>query len=188
MKKHTVLGSIALVLYIATIPAANWALGYIGTPTPNGPHVIPVGFGLFAPSGVLFAGLAFWLRDIVQDTLGKRWSLLGIALGALLSWWLTNPALALASGIAFGLSELLDFAVYTPLRERQRPYSAVLASNTVGLIVDSIAFLLIAFRSLDFLAGQIVGKAWMTVLALGLIALQDYTRKSHASTTESTRV
>jgi hypothetical protein len=40
----------------------------------------------------------------------------------------------------------------------------------VGLLVDSVLFLLLAFGSLDFLAGQVVGKAWMTLLALVLIA------------------
>jgi queuosine precursor transporter len=162
------IGLAALIGYTLTIPAANWALGNIGTPQPFGPNVIPVGFGLFAPSGVPFAGLAFWLRDVVQDTLGKRWSLAGIVIGALLSWWVSDPALAVASAAAFGLSELLDFAVYTPIR-KYNIYLAVALSNTVGLMVDSAVFLFLAFGSLDFLAGQVVGKTWMTLLALAII-------------------
>ena len=39
-------------------------------------------------------------------------------------------------GTAFLLSELADFAVYTPLAER-RWLTAVVASNIVGTIVDS---------------------------------------------------
>jgi uncharacterized PurR-regulated membrane protein YhhQ (DUF165 family) len=161
-------GIAALVAYAATVPAANWALAHLGTPTPNGPHVIAVGFGLVAPSGVLFAGLAFWFRDIVQDTLGKRWSVAAILIGAVLSL-VISPALAVASAEAFLLSELADFAVYTPLRERGRVYAAVLLSNTVGVVIDSAAFLWLAFGSLDYIEGQIVGKFWMTVLALALI-------------------
>ena len=46
-------------VYAATIPAANWAINHWGdVQFPGGPHTIPVGFGLSAPSGVLFVGLA----------------------------------------------------------------------------------------------------------------------------------
>jgi hypothetical protein len=38
-----------------------------------------------------------------------------------------------------------------------------------GLVIDSIVFLYLAFGSLDFLGGQIIGKAWMVLLALPLI-------------------
>jgi len=47
----------------------------------------------------------------------------------------------------------------------------VLASNVVGLVADSVLFLYIAFGSLAFLSGQIVGKAWMTLAAVAVLAL-----------------
>ena len=75
----------------------------------------------------------------------------------------------LASAAAFLLSEFADFAVYTPLA-RRRLVLAVVASSMVGLVVDSIVFLWLAFGSLEFLAGQIVGKAWMVLLAIPLVA------------------
>jgi len=59
-------------------------------------------------------------------------------------------------------------AVYTPL-QKKRLILAVLLSGLVGLTVDSIIFLYMAFGNLDFLAGQIVGKAWITVLSLPFI-------------------
>jgi uncharacterized PurR-regulated membrane protein YhhQ (DUF165 family) len=71
--------------------------------------------------------------------------------------------------LAFLLSEMADFAVYTPLRAKSW-LAAVLASNVVGLAIDSALFLYLAFGSLDFLIGQIVGKGWMTLLAVVLIA------------------
>jgi uncharacterized PurR-regulated membrane protein YhhQ (DUF165 family) len=40
----------------------------------------------------------------------------------------------------------------------------------VGLIVDSIVFLWLAFGSLEFLLGQIVGKLWMVLLAVPFVA------------------
>lgn len=152
-------GIAALVGYIATIFAANLAITMIG--------LVPVGFGLLAPAGVYFAGLAFTLRDAVQETMGRRWTVAAILVGALISAGL-SAQLALASGIAFLLSELADFAVYTPLRQRSW-LAAVISSNTVGVIIDSALFLWLAFGSLEFLPGQIVGKLWMTALAVALI-------------------
>jgi queuosine precursor transporter len=42
----------------------------------------------------------------------------------------------------------------------------VLASSVVGLVVDSVLFLWLAFGSLEYVTGQIVGKLWMVLLAL----------------------
>jgi len=109
-------------------------------------------------------GLALVLRDMVHSTLGVRWAIVGILVGAGLSGFLAPPALVIASGVAFLVSEFADLAVYAPMRERF-PSSAVLASGVVGAIVDSALFLLIAFGSLQFLAGQVVGKVWMSILA-----------------------
>ena len=81
---------------------------------------------------------------------------------------LAPPALVVASATAFLLSELADFAVYTPLAER-RLVLAVAASSVVGLVVDSLVFLWLAFGSLDFLPGQVVGKLWMVLLSLPFV-------------------
>ncbi len=164
-------GAIALVLFGLTIPAANWMIGNAGTVcVPNGPCLVPVWPGVMAPSGVLMVGLALVLRDIVQRRLGPLAGLGAIAVGTLISAMLAPPAIVLASVAAFLLSELADFAVYTPL-QRRRFVTAVFASSVIGLVVDSLVFLYLAFGSLDFLAGQIIGKAWMVLLALPLMHL-----------------
>ena len=41
-------------------------------------------------------------------------------------------------------------------------------SNAVGLVVDSPLLLLLAFGSLTYLAGQLVGKTATTVIAVAL--------------------
>ena len=158
-----------LVAFILTIPAANWMIVNVGTVCPeNSPCLIPVGFELMAPSGVIMVGLALVLRDLVQRRLGKLWALGAIVVGALLSALIAPRALVLASGAAFLVSELADFAVYTPL-QKKRLVLAVFMSGVVGLVVDSILFLQLAFGSLNFLSGQIIGKTWMIVLALPII-------------------
>lgn len=164
------IGHAAFALFAATIPAANWLIGNVGVQFgPNEPHLVPVGFGLMAPSGVLMVGAALVLRDIVHEKLGAGWAVAAIALGGMLSWWLAAPALVIASVLAFTLSELADFAVYAPLRER-RLGLAVLASGAVGAVVDSAVFLWLAFGSMAFIEGQILGKLWMSLAAFAVIA------------------
>jgi uncharacterized PurR-regulated membrane protein YhhQ (DUF165 family) len=122
-----------------------------------------------APSGVLMAGIALVLRDLVQRRLGVVASSLAILAGAALSALLAPPALVIASAVAFLLSEFADLAVYTPLARRGLVL-AVVTSGVAGLVVDSIVFLWLAFGSLDFLPGQIVGKAWMVLLSIPFVA------------------
>jgi uncharacterized PurR-regulated membrane protein YhhQ (DUF165 family) len=163
-------GSIFLILFCLTIPAANWMIGHVGTIcAANGPCLVPVAPGLMAPSGVLMIGAALVLRDLVQRRLGVEYGIGAIAAGAAISAWLAPASLVLASTAAFLISEFADFAIYTPLA-RRRLVLAVAASSVVGLIVDSIVFLWLAFGSLDFLTGQIVGKLWMVLLAIPLVA------------------
>jgi queuosine precursor transporter len=72
-----------LIAYIATIFVANWAITTFG--------LVPVGFGLLAPAGVYFAGLAFTFRDLTQEALGRRWTYAAIVIGAALSGLLSGP-------------------------------------------------------------------------------------------------
>lgn len=162
------LGIATLILYVLTVYLANYAVTHYGT--------VSVGFGLAAPAGVYFAGLAFTLRDVTQATLGRVAVMGAILAGAALSYLLgaggTIPggavSIAVASAVAFLLSEFADFAVYTPLAERKW-LAAVVVSNIVGAVIDSAVFLWLAFGSLTYLNGQVVGKLWMTALAVALL-------------------
>lgn len=155
-----------LAAFAACIPAANWLIGHVGTScVPAGPCLIPVAPGLSAPSGVLMIGLALVLRDLVQRRLGLAWVLAAILAGAALSAAVAPASLVLASAVAFLVSELADCAVYTPL-QRRGLVLAVFLSSVAGLLVDSGLFLWLAFGSLGYLPGQVIGKAWMVLLAL----------------------
>ncbi|MDQ4136469.1 MAG: VUT family protein [Pseudomonadota bacterium] len=162
-------GLLYLALFTLTIPAANWMIGHVGTVCPpESPCLIPVAPGLMAPSAVLMIGAALVLRDLVQRRLGVLAAVLAILFGALLSAFLAPPAIVVASASAFLLSEMADLFVYTPLQRRNFVVAVVL-SSLVGLVVDSAVFLYLAFGSLDFLLGQIVGKAWMVLLAIPFV-------------------
>lgn len=164
------IGYLALAAYAATIPAANWLIGNVGTVcVPTGPCLLPVAPGLMAPSGVLMIGAALVLRDAVHFLLGVRWAVAAVCCGVALSFAVAPPALAVASAVAFALSELADLGVYAKVR-RHSIALAVLLSGTVGAAIDSAAFLWLAFGSLDFLAGQMVGKAWATLAVAVVLA------------------
>lgn len=165
-----------LAAFAATIPAANWLIGNVGTICiPDGPCLIPVGFALMAPSGVLMIGLALVLRDAVHEHFGAKGSIAAIGLGAMLSMF--SPGLAFASAVAFIIAELSDLAVYAKLRAR-RLWLAVLASGIVGAFVDSAIFTWLAFGSLEFSAGNALGKIYASaVVALGIIAFNKFRLK-----------
>lgn len=153
------LGRVGLFLaFVGTVWGANWLLSTYG--------VVPIGFGLNAPAGVFLAGLAFTFRDLLHESSGGIWVLVAILAGTVLSALLEDAQrIAMASGTAFLASELADFAVYSPLRARGW-LKAVAASNLVGFTADSILFLWLAFGSLSFIEGQLVGKGYMTAIAV----------------------
>lgn len=152
--------AIAFAAFAATIPAANWLIGNVGTVcVPQGPCLIPVGFGLMAPSGVLMIGLALVLRDWLHELAGWRWALAAVMLGAGLSLLFSPPQIAVASASAFLLAEMADLLVYARLRQRSKPL-AVAASQVVGAALDSALFVWIAFNSLEFSAGTTLAKIY----------------------------
>lgn len=166
----TTRGVTALTAYITAIWAANWLTTHYGLV-----HVAP---GMVTTAGTFAAGAALLFRDVVQDALGRAWVLTGIAAGAALTY-ATSPALAVASATAFLVAECADMAVYTPLRERGWA-PAVLASNTVGAIVDTLLFLTLAGFPVTAatVGGQLVGKlAWATLLpVLAVLAVRQVRR------------
>jgi uncharacterized PurR-regulated membrane protein YhhQ (DUF165 family) len=161
----------SFALYLLTVVAANWAIHHYGA--------VPVGFGYVAPAGVYFVAAALILRDLLQWSLGRRAGeaptrsqllvmVAAITLAAGLSYFVADPFVATASAVAFALSELVDFALFTRIAPHWS--RAVLAGGLAGAVVDSIVFLSIAFGSLEFLPGQILGKSYGIAAAFVVIA------------------
>lgn len=167
-------GILAIAGFVGTIVIANWMTNEHG--------FVPVGFGLTATAGTYAAGLAFGLRDAVHEAIGRRGVVVAILVGAFLTWWI-SPAFAVASGTAFLVSEMADFSVYAPLRERGLML-AVFASNVVGLLVDTFLFLWLAFGWASVAAawkGQALGKLWVTLATLAVIALYGIATRRRAA-------
>lgn len=171
MKNHLtparlISGLIAVIVLFGSLLAANYVTTDYG--------FVPVGFGLSATAGTFFAGFALAARDAINDAWG-RWAVVVVILaGTAVSFAMSAPAIAIASATAFLVAEGLDFAVYVPIRNRakfgdKRWALAVVASNIVGAIADTVVFLGIAFGAaaiMPALPGQLVGKSYATIAYL----------------------
>tara|TARA_R110000822_G_C14914668_1_gene450651 strand:- start:1 stop:480 length:480 start_codon:yes stop_codon:yes gene_type:complete len=127
--------------YVLSIVLVNIGFVFI-TPIPL--------LGEMFPPMSLIVGAIFILRDFAQREIGHR--VLGaMAVGAILSYFMADPFIAIASVVAFFISEIVDWAVYTytkkPLGQR------ILLSSAIGTPIDSAVFLLILgfFSPLGFL-------------------------------------
>ena len=151
-------GALFLAAYICSIAVANWATNTFG---------LVWFFGLAVTAGTLFAGAALVLRDGVQVKLGKRYVIAAILAGAALSYVTSSAALAVASGIAFLTSELVDFGVFTPLRGKHLP-TAVLVSSVVAAPIDTVLFLYLAGFGVTWSA--VVGQFIVKTALAGIVA------------------
>jgi uncharacterized PurR-regulated membrane protein YhhQ (DUF165 family) len=160
---------LAIAAYIASIVAANWLTVTYG--------LVPIGFGLLVTAGTFAAGIALIARDAVQTTSGRIVTITAILAGAALSWFLSAPFIALASALAFLVSEAVDYGVFTRIRERSLPRAVVL-SSVIAAPVDTVLFLWLAGFPVTFAAvlGQFLVK---TALAL-IVALWLASRERRA--------
>lgn len=146
------------ILFVAAIVAANYVTSTYG--------MIAVGLGLTATAGTYLAGVTFVLRDTVQDLGGLPYTIGLILTGAAISYLISDPFIALASGAAFLASELADLTVYTPLRAGGYVRAAI-ASNVVGSFIDTVLFLWIAgFPIWSAVPGQMLAKLTVTAVVV----------------------
>ncbi|MFE2999319.1 hypothetical protein ACFXG4_30460 [Nocardia sp. NPDC059246] len=129
-----------------------------------------VGLGVMAPAGVFVVGPALVARDGVQYLWGKPIAVVALAIGAGMSYLVASREVATASVVAFSVSELCDFALFTWIAPRWT--RAVFVAGAAGAVVDSALFLWIAFGSVALLPGQVVGKLYGVVAAAVVIGIR----------------
>jgi uncharacterized PurR-regulated membrane protein YhhQ (DUF165 family) len=92
--------------------------------------------------------VAFLVTDLANRRLGpaaaRRVVYLGFALAVICSIWLATPRIALASGTAFLVAQLLDVQVFDRLR-RGSWWRAPLVSSAVASTIDTALFFSLAF-------------------------------------------
>jgi len=150
---------ILIAIYIAAMVTANLLVWWLG------PWFSPV-------NAFLLIGLDLTLRDVMQERLGKWQLAAAIVAGGALTW-LLNPGaklIAIASAIAFVAAAIVDWLVYSLLRDRKWLVKSNV-SNVAGAAVDSILFPTIAFGALmpaiialQFAAKVSGGAVWSFVL------------------------
>ena len=154
MKRFLVLAS----AFVAIVVLANWLAARF---------TVSVGFGRIAPAGVFCIGGVLVLRDWLQQLRGLLWTMPLVYAAGLLSWgigdaagWTSLQKIAVASLVAFSVSETIEAVVFTPVRKRSLTLGVAL-SGTIGNAFDSYVFLAIAFGSQAFFLGQFIGKSEM---------------------------
>jgi uncharacterized PurR-regulated membrane protein YhhQ (DUF165 family) len=167
-RRVTGVSVVVLAAYVGTIVTANW--------TSTHWSALLVG-AVAVPAGTLWAGATFTLRDLLHECLGPRGVLGAIAAGTGLSWLLATPQIAVASVLSFTGSELIGSIVYSRLRAWS-VVGAVIASNMVGLGIDSVLFVPLAFGSFAFVPGQILGKTVATMLTVAVLVTARGSRRA----------
>ena len=123
---------IVTVVYVLLIPFINWSFTWA-------PMVELPGLGwMFNPVSIV-TGLVLVARDFAQREIG-HWVLLAMAVALGLTWATSGGELALASGVAFAVSELVDWAVFTFTKLKLS--TRVLLSSALAAPVDTSVFLL----------------------------------------------
>ncbi len=117
-------------IYIVLIVLVNW--GFTVTP------LIPLPTGDMFPPMSLVVGFVFVSRDFAQREIGHS-VIVAMLVGAVLSYFMANPYVALASLVAFLISEGADWAIYTWTK---KPFAQrILLSSIASTPIDSAVFL-----------------------------------------------
>ena len=94
--------------------------------------------------------LAFLVSDLTNRNFGPAGARVvavsGFAIAVLFSFWLATPRIAVASGTAFLMAQLLDISIFDFLR-RAAWWRAPLVSSLIGSVLDTILFFSLAFAA-----------------------------------------
>ena len=129
----------SVLAMVATVVASNILVQYPFT---------PFGLGDLLTWGAFTYPFAFLVTDLTNRWFGpvktRRVVYVGFAIAVVLSIWLSEPRIALASGTAFLCAQLLDVTLFNRLRAGSW-WRAPLVSSSIGSAVDTAIFFSIAF-------------------------------------------
>jgi queuosine precursor transporter len=139
---------VSVATYMVAILLVNWLFA---------PSQLVPGFTVWNTSlgdlylANLVVGFVFVLRDYAQREIGHR-VLLATLIAGIITYFMVDPGIAMASVTAFVLSEMADWAIYSftkrPLQSR------ILISSLVAVPLDTLAF--------QYLAGYLTPAAFAT--------------------------
>ncbi len=129
-------------LYVALIPILNWTFGRPEVPLVNLTDLFGGMFGstheiIFNPLTIA-TGMVFVIRDFVQREMGHRvLVLMALAIGW--SFYYAWPVIAIASGLAYAISETVDWLLFTFTKYRLS--TRILLSSAFAAPIDTTVFL-----------------------------------------------
>ena len=162
------------IAYVVLIVLVNYAFIKVQ------PVMLPGGVAW--PPVALLVGFVFVVRDFAQREIG-HYVLGAMGVGAVLSYFMATPQVALASALAFAISETVDWAVYSftgkPLSQR------ILYSSLLGTPVDSLVFLyLIGYFSVAGVLAMTLSKLVGAVIVWWMIRRREMAAVPVAVTTD----
>jgi hypothetical protein len=127
-------------LYVALIPFLNWSFGKVSgiDMTDQLGWLFGTAHPILVNPLTMATGMVFVIRDFVQREMGHRVLIL-MALAIGWSFYYSLPAIAVASGIAFAISETADWLLFTFTRYRLS--TRILLSSALAAPIDTTVFL-----------------------------------------------
>lgn len=144
-------------LYVIAIAVINWGFAYV-----------PLIHGW--PPLSIAVGLIFVLRDFAQREVG-HWILVAMAIGLVISYVLASPFVAIASAVAFAISEGSEWIIYSVT---QKPFQQRVLWSVLGCSpIDSGIFLwMIGAFSIEAVAIMTLSKLAGAVLTYSVLPRQ----------------
>ncbi len=161
---------VAVAAMVVVVAAANYLVQF-----PVQAQLGPINLADLLTWGAFSYPISFLITDLTNRNLGPQMARLvvvsGFAVAVVLSVWLATPRIAIASGTAFLLAQLLDISIFDRLR-RGRWWHAPLFSSLVSSALDTIVFFSIAFATpfvvLDTMFGREDGSLTFPAPLLGV--------------------
>lgn len=127
--------------------------------------------------GALTYPVSYFVTDLTNRWYGperaRRVVYAGFVLAVILSAWLASPRIALASGSAFLVSQLLDVAIFNRMRQH-RWWQAPLVSSVLGSLLDTALFFFLAFYATEMPWVTLAIGDYGVKVAIALIMLLPY--------------
>jgi uncharacterized PurR-regulated membrane protein YhhQ (DUF165 family) len=138
-----------ILIYIALMTLVVVASNFL-VQHPLSGTLFGVNLGDLFTWGAFSYPIAFLITDLTNRQFGpsiaRRVVLAGFVVGVSISFWTSIPRIAVASGIAYLIGQLLDISVFNRLR-RLTWWKAPLAGSLIGSALDTALFFSIAFAA-----------------------------------------
>lgn len=149
--------------------------------------LVPIQINSWLTWGTLTYPFAFLITDLMNRYFGVRKARLlvyaGFAIGVLASLYFADPRIALASGVAFLVAQLLDVSVFDKLRSKDW-WVAPFTSSVISTVFDTFLFYALAFIGTGVVWPQLavgdLGVKWVVAL-VALVPYALFTGRSKAT-------